>query len=289
MGVDLGELQVDRRARAAPVQVGVHLRRVASRDRVTDVGAELGVGPAAVVLLQLRRVLGEEGLAQALTGAVGERRDGVGAHGEHGGDVGGFVALDLGVPQHQLPAFGERGERLGCCSALEALDRSVDERHSRVEGLHVVGGVQPRGGAEAVDLEPAYGGEEIGAEGDIRPPTALEHTEHLDEGLRDQVLGVAGCDELTRQATCCLDVALEEGPVGIGVPAADRRDQLGVPGRLNAGRTAHLRRRTHRLPGAAAPGPSDSSPGRAVGTGVEKVRENHSCSRHGPRASPSYW
>ena len=145
VGVDLGQLEVDRHARAALVEVVLDLGGVAAGDAVADVGAEVLVGPAAGVVVELLRVLGEERLAQPLAGAVGQRGDGVGAHAEQRSDVGGLLALDLGVPQHQLPALGQRGERLGGGGVLEALDRGVAERHPGVERLHVVGGVQPRG------------------------------------------------------------------------------------------------------------------------------------------------
>ncbi len=167
-------------------------------------------------------------------------------------DVGGLVALDLGVPQHQLPALGQGGEGAGGGGALEALDGGVEERHARVEGLHVVGGVQLRAGAEPVDLEAAHGGEQVGTERDVGPAAALQHAEHLDEGLGDEVLGVPGRDELARQASGGLDVPLEERAVGVDVTAADRRDQLGVPRRLNAGGNAHVDRRFRSTPDPAA-------------------------------------
>ena len=191
VGVDLGELEVDRHARAALVEVVLDLRRVARDDAAADVGAELAVGPPAGVLVELRGVLGQERLAQSLAGAVGERGDRVGAHPEHRRDVGGLLALDLGVPQHELPALGQRRERRGGGGALEALDGRVAERHARVEGLHVVGRVQPGPGPDPVDVEPAYRGEQVGAEGEVGAAAALEHPQHLDERLGHEVVGVA--------------------------------------------------------------------------------------------------
>ena len=91
------------------------------------------------VVVGVLGVHGEERLAQALAGAVGERGDGVGGHPEQRRDLGRLLPLDLGVPQHQLPALGQRGERAGRRGALEALDRGVAERHARVERREVVG------------------------------------------------------------------------------------------------------------------------------------------------------
>ena len=184
-------------------------------------------------------MLRQEGLAQSFPGAVGQGRDGVGAHAEQGSDVSGTVALDLGVPEHELPALGERGEGAGGGGVLEALDRGVTEGDAGVEGLHVVGGVQARPGPELVDPQAAHRGEEIGAEGHVRAAAALEDAEHLDEGLRDEVLHVAGGHELASQPTRSLDVAFEEVTVGSEVPTADRRDELGVAGEFDTGGDAH--------------------------------------------------
>jgi hypothetical protein len=75
----------------------------------------------------------QEGLTQALAGAVGERRDRVGAHAEQRRDVGGLLVLDLEVPQNHLPALGERGERLRGGAALESRHGGVGERHAGIE------------------------------------------------------------------------------------------------------------------------------------------------------------
>ena len=224
------------------------------------------MGPPAGVLVELRGVLGQEGLAESLAGAVGERGDRVGAHPEHRRDVGGLVALHLGVPQHELPALGEAGEGSGGGGALEALDSRVAERHARVEGLHVVGRVQPGPGPEAVDLEPPYRGQQVGAEGEVGAAAALQHPQHLDERLGHEVLGVPRGDELAREPTGRVDVALEERAVGIEVPAAHRRDQLGVAGRLDAGGHAHgwtLMVGRFREPHPTVARPSDCIPGGA--------------------------
>ena len=121
----------------------VDAARVAARQPAADVGAEVVAGPGAVDVVRVGRVLAEERLAQALTGPVGEGGDGVGAHPEQGGDVGRLLLLDLGVPQHHLPALRQRGEGLRGGGVLEALDGGVVERQARVERREVVDRPQP--------------------------------------------------------------------------------------------------------------------------------------------------
>ena len=126
-----------------------------------------------------------------------------------------------------------------------------------------------------VDLEAAYGGEQVGAEGDVGPPAALEHAEHLDEGLGDEVLGVTGRHELAGEAAGGVDVALEERAVGIDVPAADRRDQLGVPRCLDAGGDAHVLGRSGSLRLTRLPGALDCSPRERPAWAVQaKIRKS---------------
>ena len=67
--------------------------------------------------------------------------------------------------------------------------------------------------------------------------------EDLDERLGHQVVGVTCRDELAGEAAGGVDVPLEEGAVGVDVPTADRRDQLGVGRRFDAGGNAHVDRR----------------------------------------------
>ena len=58
-------------------------------------------------------------------------------------------------------------------------------------------------------MQAAYGGEQVGAEGDIRPASALEHAEHLDEGVGNEVVGLDGSRQLPGQATGGDGVAFE--------------------------------------------------------------------------------
>ena len=142
VGVDLHQLEVDPGARAALLEVLLDARGLATGEAAADVAAELAAGALAGVVLDRRGMHREVGLAQTLAGSVGESRDGVGRHAEQEGDLGGLLPLDLGVPQDQLPALGQRGEGARGGGALEPLDGGVAEGHTRVERGQVVGGVQ---------------------------------------------------------------------------------------------------------------------------------------------------
>ena len=85
-------------------------------------------------------------------------------------------------------------------------------------------------GPDPVDVQPAYGGEQVGAERHVRAAAALEHGEHLGERLGDQVVGVGAADQLAGQPVGGVPVPAEQVAVGSDVPAADARDQLGVAG-----------------------------------------------------------
>ena len=100
-------------------------------------------------------------------------------------------------------------------------------------GVRSSTGPQARAGADPVDVEPAYGGQQVGAEGQVRAAAALEDGQDLGEGVGDQVVGVAGAGELARQASRGVDVPGEELAVGVDVAAPDGRDQLGVAGAVD--------------------------------------------------------
>ena len=101
-------------------------------------------------------------------------------------------------------------------------------------GVEVVDRPQPRPGPDPVDVEPAYGGQQVGAEGQVGAAAALEDGEDLGEGVGDQVVGVAGAGQLPGEPARGVDVAREELAVGVDVAAPDGRDQLGVAGAVNA-------------------------------------------------------
>ena len=152
VGVHLDQLEVDRGARAAALEVRRDPGRLPAGEAVADVGAEVGAGCLAgrARLAGVVHVHRHEGLAQPLAGPVGELGDRVGGEAEQRRDLGWALALDLGVPQHQLPALGQRGERARRGIGLEAGDRGVAERAGPRRGRvsSSVGlGAAPRRGA----------------------------------------------------------------------------------------------------------------------------------------------
>src|SRR5262249_36272273 len=131
------------------------------------------------------------------------------------------------------------GERPGRRGVLEALDGGVLEGQARVERREVVHRPQPCPGPDLVDVEPAYGGQQVGAERQVGTAAALEDGEHLGERVGDQVVGVGRTCELPREAACGVDVTREELAVGVDVTTADRRDEFGVAGSVDRQRDAH--------------------------------------------------
>ena len=232
--VDVGELQVDGGAGPADLEVVLETLRVTPRDPAADVAAEVLACPGAGVAVMSRDVHGEERLTQTLPRAVGEGGDRVGAHAEQRSDLARLLSLDLRVPQHQLPPLRQGGEGPRSGLALEALDSRVVERHTGLERGQVVGEVQPGGRADAVDMEPSYGGQQVGAEGQVGAAPALEHHQDLGEGLGDEIVGVGAGDQLPGESAGGLGVSLEERAVRLTVPTADGRDELGVGGALRA-------------------------------------------------------
>ncbi len=88
-------------------------------------------------------------------------------------------------------------------------------------------------------MEPAYGGQQVGAEGQVGAAAALQDGEDLGEGVGDQVVGVRRAGQLAGQAPRGVDVAREQVAVGVDVAAAHRRDEFGVAGTVDRQRDAH--------------------------------------------------
>ena len=224
------------------------LRGVAAGDAAADVGAEVAVGPAAQVAVELLHVHGQERLAQPLAGPVGERRDRVGA--------------SCRAAARRRPASGPRPR---CATAPSASARAGTRTRGprrrsrsprrRCRGTARRGRTASRSSVvcsrepapDLVHVQAAYGGEQVGAEREVGPAAALEHREHLRERLGDEVVGVAGGHQLAGQPPRGVDVPAEQLAVGVDVPAADGRDQLGVPGLAEAvERGAHTRSTTRK-------------------------------------------
>ena len=247
VGVDLGELEVHRGALAALVQVRLDLAAVPLRQPLADVGAQVLVDPAALGLGGVGEVGGQEGLPQTLAGPVGQRGDGVRAHAR--------AAARCRRASGPRP----RGATAPAASARAGRRRPSRRRRTRTRPRRCPGRAPPGRtadmssvvvsrdwAADPVDVQPAYGGEQVGAEGDVGTAAALQDRHHLGEGVRDQVVGVGAAHQLAGQPAGRVDVTLEELPVGIQVSAADARDQLRVAGSVDAGEEfSHVEDVTH--------------------------------------------
>ncbi len=84
------------------------------------------------------------------------------------------------------------------------------------------------GAAHLVDVQAAYGGQQVGAERDIRPAACEQDVEHLHEGLGDQVVRVGPVHEQPGQPGGGVDVPGEERAVGSDVALTNLGDQLRV-------------------------------------------------------------
>ncbi len=186
---------------------------------------------AAAVVQRRGQVLLQVGLAQPLTGPVGQRGHPVRGQPEDGRHLGGGQPFHLGVPEHGLPALRQRGVRAGDDRLLQPLQSGVDERHPGVVRRQVVGDRDPAAGTGAVVRDPAQRREQVGPEGDVRAAAGLDHRQDLREGLRDEVFGlvrVAG--HLPGQGAGRADVPQVQGTERSLVAGSDRRDQLRVAG-----------------------------------------------------------
>ena len=111
--------------RAAVLEVRLDLRGLPRAQPAADVGAELAGDRTAALVERVLQVLLEVRLPQSLARAVGEGGDAVRGQPEDRRDLRGGQPLDLGVPQHGLPALGQRVERTRDDPALEAGERGL--------------------------------------------------------------------------------------------------------------------------------------------------------------------
>jgi hypothetical protein len=170
------------------------------------------------------------GLPEALTGPDRERRSRVRGEPEQRRDLGGGLAFDLGVPEDELPAFGELLERpqdQPLVGAVLGLDGQAEVEHL---GL-VLGGGEPGVGClvGAPPDGPAHRGEQVGPEGLGRARSAPDGPQDPSEGVGHDVVGlVPGPGQVAGQRRGCRLVAQVELAVGVGVTGADEFEQVRV-------------------------------------------------------------
>ena len=189
---DVLRLGGDDRAPRAVAEVVLDLAVIATPEIAAGIRAEPLDRPLAVRAVGDRaQVRLDPCLAQPLPGAEGELSDGRRLHAEQRRDLRRLHLLDLGVPEHFLPALRQRAERLRGEAAIE-----------RVVGRVRVG-IRIRHELEFVDrtfalrASPAGGRvadarEEIGAERPGR--SAAPHDRLIDPRVRllDEVVSVEG-------------------------------------------------------------------------------------------------
>ena len=249
-GVDVAQLVGERAALAALGEVRLDPLRLPAGEPAAGVGAELLAGLAVAPVPPSgpgREVFLQVGLPQPLPRAVAERGDGVGGQAEQRRDVGRAVALDLEVPEHRLPALGQRRERPRGEGALEPGERGVGERDDRAVGVDavdvgdVVGEVEAALGAAAVVGEVPHRGQQVRPERLGGAATGAQDLEHARERARHEVVGVGGgAGELAGQGARGLLVAPVErregvGGVPVGAAAAQAGDQLAVAAQVLPG------------------------------------------------------
>ena len=208
----------------------VDLRSVTLGKPLADVGSQALGRPLAVLTGGVGHMHLEIGLTKTLTSAVGESGDAVGRQPQQRGDFGRFLTFDLQMPEHELPPLGQRGERLGRGGVLKLVDGGIHERDAGVKGLQVITWGDFLLRTNPVDMQPSYGGQQVGPKRDVRAAALLKHPHHLDESLRNQVICLTRPGDLTGKIHRRPTVPFEQQAVRFGIAGAHRGDQFGIAG-----------------------------------------------------------
>ncbi len=185
---------------------------------------------------------------QADPGTPGQRGRRVRAEPEVSGERRGRGALDLGLPQHGPPPFGERGERPGDQGRLGRPGLGIGVAPGP-GGEFLVGHRDVPAGALPLPGHPACHRHQVRAHvvpGTAPPPDRLQHPE---EGLRGDVVGLGRVrDQAAREPPDGGLVRLEQLPEGGIVTGTEAVDQ---PRAHGVGRRP-VRHDRHPLPGRTA-------------------------------------
>ena len=119
----LARLGRDDGAASAVVEVRLEPRRVAPAQLAARVPAEAVDRPPALGLVGVAQVRLDPRLPQPFAGTVGQGGRRVRAHADQRGDLLRLHALDLGVPEHLLPAGRQGAERLRGRGPVEGVER----------------------------------------------------------------------------------------------------------------------------------------------------------------------
>jgi len=129
-------------------------------------------------------------LPQALAGSVGQGGYAIRGEPKGGGNLSGFKALDLEVPQDGAPALRQRLVGVLDELALNELKVGVGVVNGLVKDRVVIGWLNLALGLASTGSQVAHTGEQIGPEELVRAFALLKEAENLGEGLRHQVVYV---------------------------------------------------------------------------------------------------
>ena len=233
---DLLGLGRDDQAARALAEVVLELGAVAHSEVAARVRAEALDGPLADgSRLSGAQVRLDPGLAQALACTEGELSRGAGAHSQQRRDLGRLHLLDLGVPEHLLPARGEAAEGLRGEAAVERIVRGLVGRGGVGDGVELV----DRGLAACATPAGrgvADAGEQVGAEGSGRAAALLDGLIDLGERLLDEIVRVERARHRPRHRDARCIVPSPQLGVGACVSRPGAQHEVGVaPRRFGRG------------------------------------------------------
>ncbi|KZX21156.1 hypothetical protein ACH61_01738 [Rathayibacter tanaceti] len=240
-------------ARGAVHQVGVQTQAVTGRKAPAGVCSRSFEHPLALAARRgIDHVLTDPRDAQALPGPEAQRGDAVRPQSEQRGGLGGGEPLDLRVPEHLLPASGQRLERARAEVALECGEGLLlgvrplcgELAVAVVQGALVLPTTGPRGG-DVADRR-----EEVGAECTLGPAASLDGAENAEERLRDQVVGVGAARPRARDSAARGGVPPPEFGCRRRAALSDQGEQLSVIRVVDGG--AHPPQPSHAAPSRAS-------------------------------------
>lgn len=222
-GSDLVDLFGDDAALRASAKVRVDAGLLTVGERMSRVLPQALDRPTAVFRRTVLRDVGLQPRAtQPLTRAIGQRGNTVRADTEDRCDLVRIHPLDLGVPEHGLPAVGQASKRPNCQRAVQGDRGRVIGEPLVFECVDVVDVNVPVAPAPAAREVPD-GRVQVGTKPGLRATPIQDRLVNAGVSLRDQVIGVEGRRELPRHPKSRTRVTLPQ--LGEGRPIACARKQ----------------------------------------------------------------
>ncbi len=158
-------------------------------------------------------------LTQALFGAPAQRGNAVAREAEDRRHLGVARPLDLRMPQHRAPALGQRQECSRHQRPVQAGRGGVEERLIRIVRQLLVYRELPAVTLKPVVAHPPHGHQQIRPERVCWPAAVQRDTQHLGEGLADDVVDLGWrYDQIAGQP-----------PSSLLVPLAQYRERGRIP------------------------------------------------------------